>query len=35
LLQAAGFDALEVEHRKFGRSLFWPVNTAVWGIAVR
>jgi SAM-dependent methyltransferase len=35
LLQAAGFDALEVEHRKFRRSLFWPVNTAVWGIAVR
>jgi ubiquinone/menaquinone biosynthesis C-methylase UbiE len=35
MLQAAGFDALEVEHRKFRRSLFWPVNTAVWGIAVR
>lgn len=35
LLQAAGWDALEVEHRKFTRSLFWPVNTAVWGIAVR
>jgi len=35
LLQAAGFDALEVEHRKFRRSLFWPVNTGVWGIAVR
>jgi SAM-dependent methyltransferase len=35
LLQAAGFQALEVEHRKFRRSLFWPVNTAVWGIAVR
>jgi ubiquinone/menaquinone biosynthesis C-methylase UbiE len=35
LLQAAGFDGVEVEHRKFRRSLFWPVNTAVWGIAVR
>jgi ubiquinone/menaquinone biosynthesis C-methylase UbiE len=35
LLQAAGFDSLEVEHRKFRRSVFWPVNTAVWGIAVR
>jgi ubiquinone/menaquinone biosynthesis C-methylase UbiE len=35
LLEAAGFDALEVERRKFRRSLFWPVNTAVWGIAVR
>jgi ubiquinone/menaquinone biosynthesis C-methylase UbiE len=34
LLQAAGFDALEIEQRKFKRSLFWPVNTAVWGIAV-
>jgi ubiquinone/menaquinone biosynthesis C-methylase UbiE len=33
-LQAAGFDTLEVEHRKFKRSLFWPVNTAVWGVAV-
>jgi ubiquinone/menaquinone biosynthesis C-methylase UbiE len=32
-LQAAGFDTLEVEHKKFRRSLFWPVNTAVWGIA--
>jgi ubiquinone/menaquinone biosynthesis C-methylase UbiE len=35
LLQAAGFDTLEVERRKFRRSVFWPVNTAVWGIAVR
>jgi ubiquinone/menaquinone biosynthesis C-methylase UbiE len=35
LLQAAGFHALEVEHTKFRRSVFWPVNTAVWGIAVR
>lgn len=35
LLQAAGFQALEVEHRKFRRSMFWPVNTAIWGIAVR
>ena len=35
LLQAVGFHALELEQRKFRRSLFWPVNTAVWGIAVR
>jgi ubiquinone/menaquinone biosynthesis C-methylase UbiE len=35
LLQAAGFDALELEHRKFRRSLFWPVNTGMWGIAIR
>ena len=35
LLEAAGFHALELEHRKFRRSLFWPVNTGVWGIAVR
>jgi SAM-dependent methyltransferase len=35
LLQAAGFDTLELEHRKFRRSVFWPVNTAVWGIAAK
>ncbi len=35
LLEAAGFDDLRVEQRKFRRSLFWPVNTAVWGLAVR
>ena len=35
LLQAAGFRALDLEHGKFRRSLFWPVNTAIWGIAVR
>ena len=34
-LEAAGFHALELEQRKFRRSVFWPVNTAVWGIAVR
>jgi SAM-dependent methyltransferase len=35
LLEAAGFGALALEHRNFRRSVFWPVNTAVWGIAVR
>jgi hypothetical protein len=34
-LEAAGFRDLHVEHRKFRRSPFWPVNTAVWGLAVR
>lgn len=33
LLEAAGFRDLHIEHRKFRRSLFWPVNTAVWGLA--
>lgn len=35
LLEAAGFDELQLEHAKFKRSVFWPVNTAVWGIGVR
>jgi ubiquinone/menaquinone biosynthesis C-methylase UbiE len=35
LLEAAGFGDLRVEHRKLRRSLFWPVNTAIWGQAVR
>jgi ubiquinone/menaquinone biosynthesis C-methylase UbiE len=35
LLEAAGFDELQLEHAKFRRSVFWPVNTAVWGIGVR
>jgi ubiquinone/menaquinone biosynthesis C-methylase UbiE len=35
LLEAAGFRALELEQTKFRRSLFWPVNTGVWGIATR
>ncbi len=35
LLRDAGFRSLELEHRKFERSVFWPVNTAVWGQAER
>jgi ubiquinone/menaquinone biosynthesis C-methylase UbiE len=34
-VRAAGFEEVRIEHRKFRRSLFWPVNTAVWGVAVR
>ena len=34
-LESAGFRELRLEHRKFRRSLFWPVNSAVWGLAVR
>lgn len=35
LLERAGFSDLRLEHRKFRRSVFWPVNTAIWGVAVR
>lgn len=35
LLERAGFRDLRLEHRKFRRSVFWVVNTAVWGVAVR
>jgi SAM-dependent methyltransferase len=31
----AGFAELHMERRKFRRSLFWPVNTAAWGVATR
>ena len=34
-VREAGFSEVTVEERKLRRSLFWPVNTAVWGIAVR
>jgi SAM-dependent methyltransferase len=34
-IEAAGFRDVHAEHRKFRRSLFWPVNTAVHGIAIR
>jgi hypothetical protein len=33
--RAAGFRELKLERRKFRRSLFWPINAAVWGVAVR
>jgi ubiquinone/menaquinone biosynthesis C-methylase UbiE len=35
LLDAAGFRELRLERKKFSHSLFWPVNTAVCGLAVR
>ena len=35
LVEAAGFNDLRLERRNFKRSLFWPVNTAVCGLAVR
>ena len=35
LLEEAGFSSLELQPRKFKRSLFWPVNTGVWGVGVR
>ncbi|MFH0245558.1 class I SAM-dependent methyltransferase [Streptomyces sp. HK10] len=31
----AGFSEVRTERRKLRNSLFWPVNTAVWGVAVR
>lgn len=31
----AGFSTVRVHRRRFRHSVFWPVNTAVWGIAVR
>lgn len=35
VLEAAGFSELKFERRKLRRSLFWPVNTAIWGVAER
>lgn len=34
-VRAAGFESVESERRKLRHSLFWPVNTAAWGIATR
>jgi SAM-dependent methyltransferase len=31
----AGFSDVRAERRKLSRSLFWPVNTAAWGVATR
>jgi SAM-dependent methyltransferase len=31
----AGFSEVRVERRRLRHSVFWPVNTAAWGIAVR
>jgi ubiquinone/menaquinone biosynthesis C-methylase UbiE len=32
---STGFRTLRVERRKLRHSVFWPVNTAAWGIAVK
>jgi hypothetical protein len=32
---SAGFQTLQIERRKLRHSVFWPVNTAAWGIAVK
>lgn len=34
-LRAAGFSTLRVEQRKWRHSLFFPINTGMWGIATR
>lgn len=35
MLERAGFSSVRLEHRRFRRSIFWPVNTAIWGVAIR
>ena len=35
VLEHAAFSDLRIERRKFSRSPFWPVNTAIWGVATR
>jgi ubiquinone/menaquinone biosynthesis C-methylase UbiE len=35
VLERAGFAAVRIERRRFRHSLFWPVNTAIWGVAIR
>ena len=35
LIEAAGFSSVEIQRRRFRQSMFWPVNTAAWGIATR
>jgi ubiquinone/menaquinone biosynthesis C-methylase UbiE len=35
LIERAGFSDLRLERRRFRRSVFFPVNTAAWGVAVR
>ena len=34
-IQQAGFADVRLERRKLRNSVFWPVNTAAWGIATR
>jgi len=33
ILHAAGFDQLDLRRRRLRRSLFVPVNSAIWGVA--
>lgn len=35
ILERAGFSDLRIERRRLRHSPFWPVNTAVWGVATR
>jgi ubiquinone/menaquinone biosynthesis C-methylase UbiE len=35
LIEQAGFSQLRLERRRFRRSLFFPVNTAAWGVAIK
>lgn len=35
VVEQAGFGSVQITRRRFRHSLFWPVNSAVWGIAVR
>ncbi len=34
-IEAAGFESVTLERRKFRHSFFFPVNTAVWGVAMK
>lgn len=34
-IRGAGFQSVQYERRMLRHSVFWPVNTAVWGIATR
>ncbi len=34
-VECVGFTDVRIEARKLRHSLFWPVNTAVWGGATR
>lgn len=34
-IENAGFANLTLEHRRFRRSLFFPINAAIWGVATK
>lgn len=34
-LERAGFSQCTIQESRFRRSVFWPVNTAIWGIATK